>query len=1520
MGNMATHQPTDSETIPHIKLTKAATFNGREFGDTQPMESQVYRELTESIAKAASSEPPVNTNATDTPMFNHTEDSLLTERTPHTLRQGDTGFIDLGAAFPPASQGRSSNADFDDLLEDTSPQTQFQIPGRPTLPVTPTVAGHKHGRDGELLPSTASRTPAYSQLFAGQLGAPLLSATQLFNQTQAPSSPLADGLRSDPVVSRPSPNLHNVEVTSPPTVAFSSPVATMNVRPNTSSGEPRETYTSMRESQERRAARLREELGLPGVAEEEDEEEDLFELGQPLGAGRGLRRALSAQPMQDTLMRRASSKLETPHHLRRKSGSMVDLVTPGTTRRGEKIDFEEDDEILSAEDDAGVEGPDTAMADPEQEGGEEGGEGDNAGDEVYESDANDEYDELGQTVLRSQSNMPDEDDPVSDDGDDRPSDDEAEAEEADEEAHEESAEGETKDDEALQAQIQSEHVQSQGAAGNDLSDGPLPAGTQRSAIADSQPKSSRKQRRQALPPSGPNSSITSFIPGSQYAGRTSQELAFIRRVHSDSQAVSSADRVPSSPPPMPSLSGAGIGHGSVANQDKLPTSKTSQQLGAGTVGQDSRNDRNEIPESEYTDHENTDKRHQAIANDNLYSMQEGSHSNNNILFSTARTHVTSPSPSPTKLAGRTMPTIFSASQISRPSQFSPRKAAGVRRFGDTMTEDLMPMNNSGETYDAMTSIMNGVLGEDHDMFAAIADSPVKKKPVRRPFSKMSQGISSSVSEVVGVPQERVAEVPAASASQSRVEQPASTAEEASSPVRPTSKRRKPVPRVPSSSLSSAPMEIDETVIEDVAPTDHVETTTPKASTSAQRSGKQGVFSPPSPEMAAVEEHQPGTTPNSVKKREDAGARAVSQLLSSRNRKLPPATKKLKAMKYGHAATEKAKGKASATKQTKAARIQTLRPTVEHWGDEAEAMELDVPLPAVADEEHIPADTSKITGVVDEPGEHSDEDATNAVLAPRRMFALFMGSLNNYYPATWIATSIDGFNHQVKFDDLTVTTVSAKQSCRLDLRVGDAVKVDLPNMRKQSWTVVELVKPSASAQTDGFTTDIFGHTHVKVQARAPRNSLSNTHEALQDQGVIEEVPITFIYLTLTMWTPFQDRPFQIPQMDKPTSRMETPSATSINTPSARNTPSASRLARTRVPTIKAKDKLAYLPRDEPIGFPVQSGGTSVFSGMAFAISYIASDASTEKAEVIRLIESGGGKVLEDGFEELFLLPSDGMDMTKAHQKRASISATNKHELEASAADLQAEDGLCLRPEFQGLGFVALIADQHSRRAKYMQALALNLPTLAGRWILDSCNSTLNTTLDSTTSSPIPLPWSRYLLASGESNFLSGAVRSRTLTPYLPSDIPKANLASAIARRNRLLKNEGLLMVAPKKGTANWEKRKTFVFLTLALGAGRVKRVADVKEAKALLDEDDDDAEWKWVYVDSAMGEASRVLFGKDFAGAAGGAGQGKKRKRAGNDGAAGVGKEGNLMSCSDGRVKLVNDEFVVQSLILGDLVE
>jgi hypothetical protein len=1208
---------------------------------------------------------------------------------------------------------------------------------------------------------------------------------------------------------------------------------------------------------------------------------------------------------------------------------MVDLVTLGIAHRSEHIDFDEDDDMLSVEDeDGGEEAEDALEQDIDDGEAHDGLSAEEEDDQATDNgDANDYYDELGQTVLQSQSNMPDEDDPDFAD-EDRHIEDGEEAEKAEDEQDGD----ETTKDQAVQEQLRDGPTRSQRAAEDELAHVTLPANTQRSAIADSQTESSRKRRQQAPLPLGPNSSITSFIPGSQYAGMTSQELAFIRRVHSDSQGISSAERVPSSPPPMPGLNTEGSSNDTGVMAAQTSTGDVSHQhYEEPAAPQDSRLDMNEIPESEYTEHENTIARQQSNINNILNSVQEGSHSNNALPYSTARAHVSSASPSPAKHEALKMATIISTSQMSRPSQFSPRKAAGVRRFGDMTTDDLMPMNNSGTTYDEMTSIMNGVLGDDHDLFAAIADSPVKKKSVRRPLAKATPEFRSSVPEVASVPIEENSEVPVISASQSRLEQPHSTAEEASSPVRPTAKRRKHVPRVPSSSLSVA-MEVDET-----APTEHVEAATPIASIPAIKTGLENMFSPSSPTAEAAEGDQPGLTPASVRKREEAGARVVDQLLSSRSRKLPSAGKKLKAMRYGHAAIGKAKGKASAAKKMKAAKSKAA-PVEENANDEGEQMELDVSDTVDPTHEALEGDMSEVTDVAINQALNADQaDAEVAVLAPRRMFAVFTGNKNNYYPATWIATSADGLNHQVRFDDMAVTAVSAKQACRLDLRVGDVVKVDLPQMRQHSWTVVGLAKTPQAVQSEILSTDIFGHTHVKVQTKARRTSLANAHEALEDGASIKEVPISCIYLTLTMWTPFQDRLFQIHDGHHSITRMETPSATSTHTPSGRNTPSTSRLVRARVPTIKAEEKLAHLSRDEPISFAVKSSRPNgVFNGMAFAISYISSEPSAEKAEVLRLIELGGGKILEAGFEELFLLPGEYMDNTTAqhHLKRPSISTTpikpSSTAIEAKGIDPPFPDGLLLRPEVQTLGFVALIADHHSRRAKYMQALALGLPTLAGRWILDSWASSQNL---SPSTPPSPLPWSRYLLPSGESNFLNNAVRSRTLLPYHPTDPSQASLASVIARRPVLLKGEGVLMVAPsKKGSAGWEKRKTFIFLTLALGAGRVRRVADVKEARRLVEEDSDGV-WRWVYMDCALGEAARVLFGKEFsdgnaAGSGRPAGGGeKKRKKGGGfkdenggDGTAAAAVGGNLLSRSDGKVMLVNDEFVVQSLILGDLIE
>ncbi|KAK3088926.1 radiation sensitive protein rad9, partial [Teratosphaeriaceae sp. CCFEE 6253] len=66
----------------------------------------------------------------------------------------------------------------------------------------------------------------------------------------------------------------------------------------------------------------------------------------------------------------------------------------------------------------------------------------------------------------------------------------------------------------------------------------------------------------------------------------------------------------------------------------------------------------------------------------------------------------------------------------------------------------------------------------------------------------------------------------------------------------------------------------------------------------------------------------------------------------------------------------------------------------------------------------------------------------------------------------------------------------------------------------------------------------------------------------------------------------------------------------------------------------------------------------------------------------------------------------------------------------------QKGLVLKAKYKHLGFVALVADRHSRRAKYMQALALGLPTLSGRWLADSLDA----------EDDHPVPWAKYLLAA------------------------------------------------------------------------------------------------------------------------------------------------------------------------------
>lgn len=277
-------------------------------------------------------------------------------------------------------------------------------------------------------------------------------------------------------------------------------------------------------------------------------------------------------------------------------------------------------------------------------------------------------------------------------------------------------------------------------------------------------------------------------------------------------------------------------------------------------------------------------------------------------------------------------------------------------------------------------------------------------------------------------------------------------------------------------------------------------------------------------------------------------------------------------------------------------------------------------------------------------------------------------------------------------------------------------------------------------------------------------------------------------------------------------------------------------------------------------------TGLFHNMAFAVSYVKQD--KEKSQVSDLINQQGGRILEQGFDALF--------------ETAPLSGSK-----TQVGDEEAE--LVLSATTKSLGFAALIADEHSRKAKYMQALALSLPCISGRWI-STCVAKGEV-----------VDWTPYLLCAGQSLFLGNAIRSRTLTPYSATD---ATFSETFASREKLLDGKSVLLVTGK-GQAE-DKRKAYVFLTRVLGPARLCQVVDIESARKKLSEDDS---WDLLYVDKNETAAEAAVF-RSTAQTSGGS---KKRKRgptAADESTEPVPK----------RVRVISDEAVIQSLILGQFLD
>lgn len=178
--------------------------------------------------------------------------------------------------------------------------------------------------------------------------------------------------------------------------------------------------------------------------------------------------------------------------------------------------------------------------------------------------------------------------------------------------------------------------------------------------------------------------------------------------------------------------------------------------------------------------------------------------------------------------------------------------------------------------------------------------------------------------------------------------------------------------------------------------------------------------------------------------------------------------------------------------------------------------------------------------------------------------------------------------------------------------------------------------------------------------------------------------------------------------------------------------------------------------------------------------------------------------------------------------------------------------------------------------------------------------------------------KYLLPAGVSKFLDpqGVVRSRTMAAYDPA-AEDLTFDTTLRDRPLLLQGQSVLLVTGRS-KKEIEKRQPFVFLTHALGSANVGRCADLTDASEMLVED----HWDWVYVDNndiSVLDAAAELFGTEIPATAteNKSKKGKKRKRD-----EGEDREELMARVQVGgkKIRVTCSEFVIQSLILGALVE
>lgn len=445
---------------------------------------------------------------------------------------------------------------------------------------------------------------------------------------------------------------------------------------------------------------------------------------------------------------------------------------------------------------------------------------------------------------------------------------------------------------------------------------------------------------------------------------------------------------------------------------------------------------------------------------------------------------------------------------------------------------------------------------------------------------------------------------------------------------------------------------------------------------------------------------------------------------------------------------------------------------------------------------------------------------NQVIAPQMIFALYMRNTRLYYPAICHGYSSETQSYAIKWPGYDPEQMARSGICSLDLRIGDEVKVERKNWPKGPWKIRDFGLIEKGQPGEDVVLDIYGHSSVKLELKNPRSSLPKD---VHKDGL---VPLTDIYIDSNQWRRVSKRPFAymdvnpVPRTLMNTSRPSTP----MHRPLTPSTPSS-----------RGRNSV----KDASIQ-PASRDG--ILSNMGFALSF---EEEAMRRKMTEIVQSNGGTIIQPTFKELV------------------------------TGDMQ------LKSNFRNLTFAALLADRHSRKEKYMQALAFGLPCLSGKWAEISVKR--QSLVD----------WRDYLLPAGESRELDGAVRSRVLPPI---EMAGNNLSSMFDKRPRFFTGTNVIFVT---GRPKLEKHKPHLFFVQIMSAAKVEEVVDLAAARLRLEEMEKGCT-AWIIVNNKESEnAHRMVQAFEEENAS-------KNQRGETDGMV--------------RHRVVDTEFVMQSLILGRLCE